>query len=114
MAFLTPIVGLADGTTTVREKGNASNTVRGSKIPARRPVMVSDNDQQNLELVHVYGRASFTYYIYDESGCPVMSGSGEFDDDGNFNIAIDMLSSGDYTIEVIINDSSNMCSFYKM
>lgn len=84
------------------------------KAPARRPVSVFVTDSQNLELAHVCGCAQFTYYIYDETGGPVMSGSGEFDADGLFNVAIDTLPSGHYTVEVVINGSANLCSFFKM
>lgn len=114
LMLFTPIEGLADEVTNGGEEHDVSNTVKGSKMPARRPVLVYVLDQQYLEVVHIYGHAPFTFNIYDESGCPVMSGSSEFDADGLFNVAIDTLPSGNYTVEVVINGSVNLCSFFKM
>lgn len=115
--MLLAFVGLNTTVTFAADKklGNKINTgTKPSRAPACRPVCVFVNDQQTLELVHLFGRAQFSYYIYDETGCPVMAGSGEFDADGLFNVAIDTLPSGHYTVEVVINGSANLCSFYKM
>lgn len=93
---------------------DTTHSTKGSKAKARTVLSVHCNNFDEVVLVHISGRAQFSYYIYDDAGFPVMSGAGEFDADGLFNVAIDTLPSGHYTVEVVINGSANLCSFFKM
>lgn len=113
---ITFLMGALMTATATQTNYNTKNTKgRPNKVSVYRIVsLCTDKCSGELMLKHTMGVASFTYYIYDESGCPVMSGSGEFDADGLFNVAIDTLPSGHYTVEVVINGSATLCSFFKM